>query len=224
MNAAVLARPAKKKRAEKNPGRPGFSDGVFSINFIRNEFLPVCTRRAIVYGASAYLALNLVWGVSLLADAFATRMKISSVENQLRRGQTPGLTPSESNSEMSALYEHAIQDLGQMNSVTSLMRRRFPGAGKLDALSQTLPARTWITEISANRDARMLTFHAMYLLDPAKPYELPTKGWVQALKADPNFSRGLKRLELGNSFQKSQGSAELFSFELNAEWAPAGEP
>ena len=224
MNLAVLARPAKKNRAGQNPWRPGFSNGIFSINFIRNEFLPPRARRCLLYGALAYLALNLAWGGSLLADGFATRIKISSVENQLRRGQTSGLTPSAPKSEMSTLYEHAIQDLGQMNSLTNLMKRRFLGAGKLDALSKTVPARTWITEISANRDARTLTLHAMYLLDPAKPYELPTKGWVQALKADPNFSGGLKRLELGNSFQKSQGSAELFSFELNAEWAPAGEP
>ncbi len=224
MNPAVLARPAKKNRAEQNPGRPEFSDGIFSINFIRNEFLPARMRRYLLYGALAYLALNLAWGGSLLVNGFAARIKISSVEKQLAKVSSSVPLPKSAKPEIEIFYERAIQDLGQMNSLTNLMKRRFPGAGKLDALSKTVPERTWITEISANRDTRALTIHAMYLLDPAKPYELPTKGWVQALKSDPHFSRGLKRLELGNSFQKSQGSAELFSFELNAEWAPAGEP
>jgi Tfp pilus assembly protein PilN len=103
-----------------------------------------------------------------------------------------------------------------------LHQQRFPVGGKLAALSRTLPARTWITGLSGSREGRKLTVSAAYLVDADKPYELPTKSWIEALKADPRFSGGLKRLDLGSTSRKTQGTSELLAFDLIAEWSGQG--
>ena len=202
---------------------PTLTRGVFSINFVRNEFLPVRTRRIILYAALGYLAVNILWAVGLSGKAVSASVKTLSLERQLGKIALSAPSQRTAKPEMESLHEQALQDLHQVNSLADFMKRRFLAAGKLDALGQTLPARTWITEISGSREARTLTLQAMYFVDSGKPYELPTKAWIAALKADPRFGRGLKQLELGNSFQKTQGTAELFSFELLAEWAKGGD-
>ena len=65
-----------------------------------------------------------------------------------------------------------------------------------------------------------MTVHAVYLIDPNRPYELPAKEWIEALRTDPRFREGLTRLELGSSSRTAQGRAELFAFELVAQWQP----
>ena len=221
MSASTMTPPPVKRQHVESEPRKGFSsEGVFSINFIRSEFLSVRTRRLIIYAAVGYLAFNILWAAGLAGKSAYTYMKVLGLEKQLGKFSSSAPSQRMATSEMETLYERAVQDVGQVNSLANFLKRRFPAAGKLDALGRTLPARIWITEISGSRDSRALTVHATYLVDSGKPYELPTKAWIEALKADPNFGRGLKRLELGNSFQKTQGSAELFSFELLAEWAP----
>ena len=63
-----------------------------------------------------------------------------------------------------------------------------------------------------------LAIEAIYLIDPEAPYELPVKRWTEALRADPVFGRGLKRIDLETSSQKIQGKAEVYTFTLAAEW------
>ena len=46
---------------------------------------------------------------------------------------------------------------------------------------------------------------------------------MEALRADPAFGHGLKRLDLASSSRKTQGTAELVVFELAAEWQPAAD-
>lgn len=218
MNTAALFRSWMKNANVKSPRHDPSDQEIFSINFIRNEFLSVRTRRLIVYAAFAYLAFNMIWAAGLLGQTLISSVKALFLEKELGKISSSTTLQKTDRLEMETLYERAVQDLTQVKGLTHLMKRRFFASRKLDALSSTLPARTWITEISGGREERMLMIRAVYLIDPQKPYELPTKAWIQALKADPHFSSDLKHLELGNSSQKTQGSADLFSFELTAEW------
>lgn len=223
MSPVALGRPlSKQHRGDLSP-KSSSSTAVFSINFIRNEFLSLRTRRILVYAALGYLALNIFWAVGLIGQAFYLNAKAANIGRQIGNVAPSAVFQKETTSEMETLYDRAIQDLGRVKTVNNFMKRRFLNTAKWDAVTQTLPARTWISEISGDRETRTLNIHAMYLVDPAQPYELPTKNWMQVLRADPRFSRGLKRLELGSSFQKTQGAAELFSFEWIAEWEPEAE-
>ena len=223
MSPVTLSRPLSKQRKGDLSPKSSSSTAVFSINFIRNEFLPLRTRRILVYVALGYLALHIFWTAGLVGQAFYLNAKAANIERQIGNVAPPAVFQKETISGMETLYERAVQDLGRVKTVDHLMKRRFLNTAKWDAVTRTLPARTWISEISGDRGTRTLNIHAMYLVDPAKPYELPTKNWMQALRADPRFSRGLKRFELGSSSQKTQGAAELFSFEWIAEWEPEAE-
>ena len=116
------------------------------------------------------------------------------------------------------MQTQAAQDLSQLNVATTMQMQKFPVGGKLAALVKTLPARTWMTALSGDREGRKMRVEATYLINPESPYEFPTKKWIEALKADPSFRYRLKRVDLGNSSQKVQGKVELFSFDLTAEW------
>ena len=118
------------------------------------------------------------------------------------------------------LAASAKEDLARLTAMIAQQQPRFPVAGKVAALTKTLPPRTWITKISGKNDSRTLAIQAAYLVNPDAPYELPTKAWMQALRADAYFSSGLNRLELKSSARKKQGLAELALLELVAEWQP----
>ena len=121
---------------------------------------------------------------------------------------------------MADLQAQAAIETTELTAMNAQLATRFPVGAKLAALTTTLPARTWLTGLEAKRDASTLTIRAAYFIDPEHPYELPTTRWIQALKADPTFGRGLKRLDLQNSSRQTQKRAELFAFTLLAEWAP----
>lgn len=188
------------------------SSEIFSINFIRSEFVPYRVRRIAVYVILAYLAANLAFTALLVGSGI-----FSSIEGRWLKATLSHPSPSE---DIDSLYARMVGQLNQFNSVTHFMKQRFPVAPKLTALAETLPARTWIQNLAANRESRTLKVQAIYLIDPAKPYDLPSKGWVEALKKNPHFNQGLKRLELGPSSRTARGEAKLFFFELVAEWQP----
>ena len=180
---------------------------VFSINFIREEQIPIHVRRIGIYAALAYLFLNALWLAGSLGYL------CYSAGSSALAGKQAGIQ-----GQMESLYEQATQNLNQINSLALLGREKFLVADKLRALARTLPTRTWIASVSSDRGERRLMIQALYLIDSGKPYELPTKAWMKALRSDPLFNPGLKSLELVNSFQKTQGSAELFSLTFLAEW------
>ncbi len=191
---------------------------VFSINFIRHETLPRQVRRALVFVGLGYLCLNLTVMCGLIGASMYSRGEWGTLQSQVQ-GQMPSkdvLSALKQN--MKTLHERAAQDLATLNVITALQQQRFVVGGKLSALTKTLPARTWITDLSGTREERSIKIQAAYLVDPDRPYELPTKRWIGALKADSAFSQGLKRLDLGATSRKTQGKAELFLFELTAEW------
>ena len=195
---------------------------VFSINFIRHETLPQRVRRALVYAGLSYLVIMMTVLVGLIGFSVFSRGQWQHLRVQLQ-GQMPSadvLTALKQN--MQTLNARAAQDLSALNAMTTLQQQRFLVGGKLAALSKTLPPRTWMTDLSGARDHRTITVQAAYLIDPERPYELPTKRWIEALKADPHFSQGLKRLDVSASSRKRQGRSERFDFELIAEWQPTG--
>lgn len=192
---------------------------VFSINFLRHEILPLPVRRTLASLAVVYLLAHAGIAVGLIGAGVAAQGEWRQIQADIN-GQAPSASAIRAmRRDMDVLHQQAGKDLAALNAMATLERQKFPVGAKLASLTKTLPARTWITGLSGKRDNHTLTVQAAYLTDPDAPYDLPTKAWIDALKADPAFSRGLKRLEMGASSRKHQGSAELFTFELIAEWA-----
>ena len=181
---------------------------IFTINFIRRYAVAPRLRSALVWLGLAYLAANIVVALWLIGSAVAL---------MAQRASAPA-APGAVTAEAQPLYDQAQIDVNRLNGIIGRETARFRVGGKLAALTATLPARTWMTGISSDRDKRTLTIAAAYLIDPQRPYELPTTAWLESLKSDARFSRDLKRLEVVSSSRTTHGRAELFVFELAAEW------
>jgi Tfp pilus assembly protein PilN len=201
----------------------GYRGAVFSINFVRHETVPLRIRRTVISVALGSCLVNASIMVGLIGMALHARQQWQQVQAKVQRQMPSAVEISATTQEMETLHERAIQDLTDLNAAISLHSQRFPIGGKLAALTKTLPARTWITGLSGNRENRTVTIQAIYLIDLENPYDLPTKEWIEALKADPHFRQGLTRLDLGTSSRTTEGRAKLFSFELVAEWEPVSE-
>lgn len=171
----------------------------------------------LVYATTVYLGINALVLLWLLALAFSAVEHAHRVQVSLGGVGRP-VNLREIPQEMEGLQDQAVRDLVMLSNAKLLQQQRLLVAGKLSAVSQTLPPRTWITGLSGDRNTRTIRIDAVYLIDPANPYELPAKAWMEALRNDAAFSRDLKRLELEDSSRKIQGSAELFAFRLVAEW------
>ena len=214
-NVAVATSPAPRP----TPPAPSLDRGeVFSINFLRNETVPMALRRTLVSVALGYLVVNALVMLWLFTSASQTRAQWGQLRTALQ-GHAP--SPESVNTlrqKTGTLGDRAKEDLDKLSAVVTMKQQQFPVGGKLAALTRTIPARTWITGLSGEREKRSLTIHAAYLINPDHLYDLPTKGWIEALRADPSFRQGLKRLDLGESSRKMQGNAEIFSFDLLAEW------
>ena len=199
------------------------SGPVFSINLIRHQTLSLRVRRTLAYLGLGYLLANAVALVVLLAVAATTSRQIHRTRVQLTT-QAPSASAVEVvRREMETVQQRATEELARLQAMVSQQQQRFPVGGKLAALARTVPPRTWITGLSGARKDRTLTIRAAYLIDPDHPYELPTKTWMDALRTDPTFRDGLKRLTLGTSSRTTLGKAELFSFDLIAEWKPSSD-
>ena len=181
---------------------------VFTINFIRGRTVAPRLRSALVGLGLAYLAANVVAAVWLIGLA---------VSLTAQRASAPAAAGAVT-AERQSLYDEAQAEANRLNGVIGREAARFRVGGKLAVLTSTLPTRTWITGIAGDREQRTLTIGAAYLIDPERPYELPTTAWLDALKADARFSQGLERLELVSSSRTTQGRAELLVFEVAAEW------
>ena len=191
---------------------------VFSINFLRHEIIPLSVRRALIFVALAYLAAHVLFLGYLSTVAVSSRAEWKKVQVGLQ-GEVPSSAAlTDLKAEMAIMQENAAKELGELNRIIARKREEFPFGGKLGAIAKTLPARTWITGISADRENRRLTIQSTYLVNPENPYDNPTKKWIEALKADPSFGSRLKRCDLGASSQKMQGKVEIYSFELVSEW------
>ena len=199
--------------------RHGSQAEIFSINFLRHETLPLSVRRTLLSLAVVYLVVQMAIAIGLVMTAFAYGRDSFLLHRRIAYQSPTSPSVKSLRKDMQVVHAAADQELAQLNRFLALQRERFPVSGKLGALTKTLPPRTWITELSGNRERHAMTIRAAYLIDPDNPYALPTKEWVGALKQDPAFSLGLKRLELGTSSHKTQGRAEVFTFELLAEWA-----
>ena len=181
---------------------------IFTINFIRPDTVACRIRTALVWLRPLSMAANLTVTLWLIGSAVSLMAQRTSAPAALGVAEA----------DMKPLYAQAQTDLTRLNAIISRETARFRAGGKLAVLTTTLPARTWITTISSDRQKRTLLIGVTYLIDPEQPYELPTKVWIDSLRSDPRFSQGLKRLELMSSSRITQGRANLFVFELAAEW------
>ena len=216
--AAPIERTATHGLSREPSRSPGETSAAFSINFAPRTFLSPRLRRALVSLTAGYLLTAAVCGCLLLGLTLWTHLDARRLQQRLGHTGTPAAEQA-SRQTMADLRAQAGLQTPQLNAMSAQLATRFPVGAKLAALTTTLPARTWLTGLEAKRDSRTLTIRAAYFIDPEHPYELPTTRWLEALKADPKFSRGLKRLELQDSSRKTQGRAELFVFTLSAEWA-----
>ena len=197
---------------------PLVSSEVFSINFIRSEFVPPQVRRWLLSVGLGWLVINALVLVGLMLMTVLMHQQSRQLQAAVRQQITSAKTVDTASQEIETLGEHAAEHVAQLNAVIAQERQRFPSGNKLAAIARTLPARTWLTSVSGDRKARTLTIQAAYLINQASPYDLPTKEWLAALKDDPGFREGLTRLDVGSSSRKRVGEAELFSFELTAQW------
>jgi hypothetical protein len=193
---------------------------IFSVNFIRHRVIPRRVRTTFMYAVLAYLLVNAVVLLYFVGSALSTNLHWRRLQTSLQGQASSASTMTGLRQEMGVLHDRATEDLAKLRGIAELKRQRFPLAGRLAVLTTTLPARTWITGVSASRDARLMTIEASYLVDSEAPYELPMKSWLEALRTDAYFRHGLKRLELSKSTRKTQGRSELFTAELVAEWHP----
>ena len=192
---------------------------VFSINFIRRELIALPSRKIILYVALAYLGFQAVWTVGLLGTAAQAFVKCFGLEQELKKHGSDLSSLQALRSQVETLAREAEDHAGEFQSILALEKQSFPLGAKLAALTETVPPRTWIAQLSADRDKHQLGIQAVYAVDPANPFELPAKKWIEALKADPRFGSGLKRLDLDTSSRTgSPGKVSLYAFNLVAEW------
>ena len=216
--AAPIERTATHGLSREPSRSPGETSAAFSINFARHTVLSPRLRRALASLIAGYLLTGTVCVCLLLGLTLWTHLDARRLHQRL--GSARGtVVEAAAREAMADLQAQAALDATQLTAMNAQLATRFPVGAKLAALTTTLPARTWVTGLEAKRDARTLTIKAAYLIDPERPYELPTTRWIETLKADPAFGRGLKRLDLQSSSRETQGRAELFSFTLSAEWA-----
>jgi Tfp pilus assembly protein PilN len=197
---------------------PVLAGGVFSINFIRHEVIPPQVQRKLLTAGAGWLLLNVIvltWLVVAMAGAVAQSQVLRL---RVTKQMASAGTADRAAQEMSTLRQHALENTAKLQAVIAMEQQRFPVGEKLAGLTKTLPPRTWLTNLSGDRSGRTMTIQAAYLINPASPYDLPTKGWLAALKEDPSFGQGLTRLEMGQSSRKRVGEAELFLFDLEAAW------
>ena len=189
------------------------AEAVFRVNFVRGATTPRTVRAGLLLASAVWIGLNAVALIALTGSG------TQAIQERFSLGAAT--TSREAVQEMSVLYSQGQQRVTDLTAQLALRRQELPLGGKLAALKRTLPARVWVTELSAGRTERTLRLRAAYLLDDDSPSELPTGPWIAALKADPAFAAGLTRLDLGASSRQTQGRAELFTFELIAEWTDA---
>ena len=197
----------------------GPSSEAFSINFARHALFSPRLRRGFAFLTAAYLLAGAIVCCVLLVLTVWTGVDAGRLQQRLG-SDVQSAAGQASRQAMVDLQVQAALEATGLNAVSGELSSRFPVAAKLAAMTVTLPARTWVTGLTANRTTRTLTIQSAYLIDPEHPYELPATPWIQALKANPQFGVGLKRLELQGSSRKTQGRSELFLFTLSAEWAP----
>ena len=190
------------------------TEAVFAVNFLRSELLPQVVRRLLASLAVVYLLANVVFLFVLFESAGKSRAEWRSLQAQIPSADSLNAL----HRELGQMQEQALKDIDQIGKVVAFKKERFPSGGKLASLAKTIPSRTWITSLSGDRTKRQLSIEATFLIDPSSPYELPMQSWMQALKSDPQFGKGLKGITLENSSQKMQGASELCFFRLTAEW------
>lgn len=190
----------------------------FAINFIRRENRPAGVRLASAYAVIGYLTASTLLAIWLIVASTGFLVQSNRLQANLH-GRLPNPAALDLfKQEMKDLDHQMVSKLAQFNTISNLKKQRFLVGGKLAALEKTLPAKTWVMQISGQRSGRSIDLQAAYLLDSGTSYTVPANKWVQALRSEPLFNQGLKAVESSSSSRKRQGDSELLLFNLSADW------
>ena len=192
---------------------------VFSINFIRRPFIPLSTKRLLIRWILIYVLVQIVLIGLLFLVTFAVNLKTNKLEQKISKSISPLSSSRLIKSEMNNLKIDLSVGLNRLRSLIELEKSRFQIADKLAGLARTLPSRTWITGLSGNQGPRTLAIKAAYAVDSKdQTFQPPTKEWFAALRSDPDFGQGIKRIELQKTSERRQGNAKIYVFDVLAEW------
>ncbi len=192
----------------------------FAINFIRRESHPTGIRLVSAYAVIGYLTVSTLLAIGLIVISAIFVIQSHQLQADLRSRLPNPAALALFKKEMRELDHQMVSELGQFNTIANLKKQRFLVGEKLTALGKTLPAKTWVVQISGQRMARSIDLQAAYLLDSGTAYKVPANQWVQALRDEPLFNQGLKAVESSSSSRKRQGDSELLLFNLSADWEP----
>lgn len=185
---------------------------VFSINLMRAAPGTIEWRKIAAASLVSLILLNCV----MLAGLSVTCLLKAGAAKAPSAGEAQDMPALEKN--LKQLRAEGAAALKDLNAKISADKNRFDTAPKLGAIARTLPARTWITGLSASSETKSLLIKASYLTEPEMPYQNPIRDWLTELKADGEFGPGLEMLELANSSQSTLEYADLLSFEISARW------
>lgn len=216
MSTAAHEAPAARAWFPRQMG--GAAGGVFSVNLIRGRGAPLWLRRALIAATFAYVILQSVMCLALLGTAFYANRSTAALRAILGP-QLEAASLEDLGASMSQLQQQAGGLAARLGAAAAHQAGRFPLAGKLAACVRTVPPRTWIVEITGDAKARTLILRAEFLPEPDAPHALPVKAWVDALRADPVFGRGLQELAMSASSRSTRGRATVFWFELAGRWS-----
>ena len=121
---------------------PLVSSEIFSINFIRGEFVPPQVRRWLLAVGRGWLVINALVLAGLMLMMVLMHQQSRQLQAAVRQQITSAKTVDTASQEIETLGEHAAEHVAQLNAVLALERQRFPSGNKLAAIARTLPART----------------------------------------------------------------------------------
>jgi Tfp pilus assembly protein PilN len=194
------------------------SPDIFAVNFIRSRSFGATHRRLIIFVMLGYFVAQglilialVLWGLGFRDEAVRYNRNFQMA--------FPSISSSEDYSEqLNQLTRRAEASLAGLKEAIAIEKDKFRVAGKLAGIVRTLPMRTWVTSVRFDAAERTLSVEAVFLVDEKAPDQEPMKEWTEALKKDPGFGAGLKKIELVRSTQAQKGDAEILVFEIKAGW------
>lgn len=190
---------------------------MFNINFVRPHVLSPAGRRFLASAMLVAVAVQIMITLFLITRVVLAQQacNLSWALIQSKSGQAP---MDEVVSKVRNIGEAALKKDGELRPWMDAKKRNGLIGPRLAAIVRTLPPRTWITEIASPSNSSSILIKASYLLDPKDPNEVSAQEWIVSLRGENLFAKGLRRLEIKNSVDVSQGKSQLNSFELSAEW------
>ena len=194
------------------------SSGAFSINLIRSRSFFLQHRRPLSFLMFGYFVLQVLIFLALVVGSLGLWGQTLYLDRSFHQIFPESSTRKEFRARLDQLSQRAQASLGELKGAITIEKEKFRVAGKLAGLVRTIPVRTWISTIRVDAKTRTMSIQAGFLIDMEDPDERPMKDWIEALKKDPGFSPGLKKIEQGSSSETEKGRAAVCLFDIKAGW------